>query len=141
MDDMRHMDYKGKNIAFVVAVAFGVFSFAGSISANTSSEREADRERFRDAIEERRDVFKDRVRGITNDHAGREAEVLAAGDGGFIRRILDRISKSRDEFNLRISERRSILAEGIGVERAEYPEGFFPRMAEKFKTAFLRRAR
>lgn len=122
-------------------MALGVFLFAGSISANTVSEREADRERFRDAIEERRDAFNGRVRGITNDHAGREAEVMDAEDGGLLRRILDRISKNRDEFNLRISERRDIFAGKKGEENAEYPEGFFPRIAEKLKTAFLRRAR
>lgn len=122
-------------------MALGVFLFAGSISANTDSEREADRERFRDAIEERRDAFNGRVRGITNDHAGREAEVLAAGDGGFFRRIQDRIRTRRIEFNLRISERRDIFTKKIGEENADHPDGFFSRMAEKFKIAFLRRAR
>lgn len=138
MADVRSLYHIRKSIAFFLAMALGVFLFAGSISANTDDAREADRERFRDAIEERRDVFKDRVRGITNDHAGREAEVLAAGDGGFLRRILDRISKNRDEFNLRISERRDIFAGKKGEENADHPDGFFPRMAEKFKTAFLR---
>ena len=127
-----------KNIFFVLAVALGVFLFAGSISANTDDERAADRARFRDAIEERKDALNGRVRGITNNHAGSETEVEAAGDDSFFRRIMDRIRKSRNEFNRSISERRNILAGGIGAERAEYPEGFFPRMAEKFKTAFSR---
>ncbi|GEM_PF-3089378 len=127
-----------KNIFFVLAVALGVFLFAGSISANTDDERAADRARFRDAIEERKDALNGRVRGITNDHAGSEAEVEAAVDDGFFRRILDRIHKSRDEFNRSISERRDILAKKTKGERVEYLEGFFPRMAEKFKTAFSR---
>ena len=138
MDDMRRMDYKGKNIAFIVAVAFGVFLFAGSISANTDDERTADRARFRDAIEERKDALNGRVRGITNNRAGSETEVEAAVDDSFFRRILDRIRKSRNEFNRSISERRDILAKKTKGERSEYPEGFFPRMAEKFKTAFSR---
>ena len=141
MDDMRHMDYKGKNIAFVVAVAFGVFSFAGSISANTSSEREADRERFRDAIEERRDVFNGRVNGVFKDRAGREEEASAEADTSSFKQIRDRIRENRDEFNRRIFERRTILAGGIGAEPAQYSDDFFLRVLEKFKTAFLHRTR
>lgn len=141
MADTRRVYYTRKNIIFAVAMALGVFLFAANVSANMDDEREANRARFKDAIEERRDVFKDRVRGITSERAGSEAKVSAAGgDNGFFRQIMDRISKSRDEFNRNIFERRDIFAGNRGGELADHPEGFFPRMAEKFKTAFLRAA-
>ena len=138
MADLRNTR---KNIFFVLAAVLGVFLFAGSISANTSSEREADRERFRDAIEERRDVFNGRVNGVFKDRAGREEEASAEADTSSFKRILDRIRENRDEFNRRIFERRTILAGGIGAEPAQYSDDFFLRVLEKFKTAFLHRTR
>lgn len=141
MADVRHRYYQKNGIVSFSAIALGVFLFAGSVSANMDDEREANRARFQDAIEERRDVFKDRVRGIASDHAGSEAKVSTAGDDGFFKRVWDRIAKSRDEFNQRISERRDIFVKKADGELAEYPEGIFPWMAEKFKIAFLRVAR
>jgi len=138
MADLRNTR---KNIFFVLAAVLGVFLFAGSISANTDSEREADRERFRDAIEERRDALNGRVNGVFKDRAGREEEASAEADTSSFKQIRDRIRENRDEFNRRIFERRTILAGGIGVELARYSDDFFLRVLEKFKTAFLHRTR
>ena len=138
MADLRNTR---KNIFFVLAAVLGVFLFAGSISANTDSEREADRERFRDAIEERRDALNGRVNGVFKDRAGREEEASAEADTSSFKQIRDRIRENRDEFNRRIFERRTILAGGIGVELARYSDDFFLRVLEKFKTAFLHRIR
>ena len=132
------MYYTRKNIVVAFAVLLGIFLFAGNLFANAVDERAANRERFQDAIEERRDALNGRVRGVLKDRAGGEAEVEAAVDDSFFRRILDRIRKSRDEFNQSISERRDILVKRADGEPADHSEGFFPRMAEKFKTAFLR---
>ncbi len=139
MADTRRIYYTRKNIICAVLVALGVFLFAGSISANTSSEREADRERFRDAIEERRDALNGRVNGVFKDRAGGEEKASAEADTSSFERIRDRIRENRDEFNRRIFERRNILAGGIGVERAQHSDGFFLWVLEKFKIAFLHR--
>ena len=138
MADLRNTR---KNIFFVLAAVLGVFLFAGSISANTDSEREADRERFRDAIEERRDALNGRVNGVFKDRAGREEEASAEADTSSFKRILDRIRQNRHQFHRPIFEPRTILAGRIGAEPAQYSDDFFLRVLEKFKTAFLHRTR